>query len=386
MMKHGIDRRGFLGASGAAIAAMACAPSAGPAPAAPAAAPAQGGAAARAAWENEWEKLVEAAKKEGKIGVFTLSGAGYRNALAEFEKTFGITVEHQAENSSSVWVPKMQKEREAGIYSFDILVVPPNSALIRLKPSGAFDPIRPLIFRPDAMDDKVWPEGFDGQFMDAGKSLAFGHSLEINHNVAIDTNQVKPDEIKSVQDLLNPKWKGKMVIADVRSGATWLPLQVVRSRVPNPDDYIKRLLVDQEPVFMRDDRQRTESIVRGRNPIVLGIVYATMKEFDDAGVAKHVKFLDLPDMDYAVSYTALLYNKAPHPNAAKLFINWFLTKEGQTIWSKAVPINSARSDVEIVNPIAGATRGTRYHFISRESEFAKQEETQKFLTKLMGLD
>ncbi|MSQ27379.1 MAG: ABC transporter substrate-binding protein [Dehalococcoidia bacterium] len=379
-----IDRRGFLTATGVALAAMACAPSAAPAPAAPAAAPAP--AAAKAAWEGEWEKLVEAAKKEGKLAVFTLSGAGYRSALGEFEKMFGITVEHQAENSSSVWVPKMQKEREAGLYSFDILVVPPNSALIRLKPSGAFDPIRPLIFRPDVLDDKVWPDGFDNQFMDAGKSLAFGHSMEINHNVAIDTNQVQPDEIKSIQDLLNPKWKGKMVIADARSGATWLSMQVVRSRVPNPDDYIKRLLVDQQPMFIRDDRQRAETVVRSRNPIVLGIVYATMKEFNDAGVANHVKFLDLPDMDYAVSYTALLYNKAPHPNAAKLFINWFLTKEGQTIWSKAIPLNSARADVEIVNNLASGARGTKYHFISRESEYAKQEDTQKFLNKMLGIE
>ncbi|MEK7215171.1 MAG: hypothetical protein AAB289_06220, partial [Chloroflexota bacterium] len=73
--------------------------------------------------------MIEAAKKEGKIGIFTLSGAGYRSAVAEFEQVFGITVEHQAENSASVWVPKMQKEREAGIYSYDVLVVPPNSAL-----------------------------------------------------------------------------------------------------------------------------------------------------------------------------------------------------------------------------------------------------------------
>jgi len=375
-------RRTFLaGAAGAVGAALAaCAPAAAPS------APTGGPSGGLAPWEKEWEQLIEAAKKEGKLGIFTLAGSGYRDAVAEFEKVFGIQVEHQAENSSSIWVPKFQKEREAGLYSMDVFVVPPNSALIRLKPSGAWDPIRPLIFRPDVLDDKVWPQGFDNEFMDVEKKLAFGYSLEVNRNVAVDTNQVHPDEIKSIEDLLKPKWKGKILITDVRSGSTWLSASSTRSQKPNADELLTKLLVEQQPDFIRDDRQKAEAVVRGRYPIVLGIVYATMTEFVRQGVANHVKFLDVPDMDYIVSYTALLYNKAPHPNAAKLFVNWFLSKEGQKTWCSRIPINSARTDLEPFDLPLAPARGARYYFASRESEYTKQQATQEWIAKTIGID
>ena len=187
-----IARRQFLGTAMGAAAAAACAPAA--APAAPAA-PAPPVGAPRAAWEVDWDRLVAAAKQEGKLSAFTLTGSGYRKALEEFERSFGVNVDHQAEASASIWVPKMQKEREAGVYTFDIVVSPPNSALLRLKPVGAWNPVRPVIFRPDVLDDGVWREGFEGQFMDVDKQLAFSYEYDVNHAIAIDTNQVKPEEI-----------------------------------------------------------------------------------------------------------------------------------------------------------------------------------------------
>ncbi len=404
-----IKRRTFLGATGVALAAAACAPAATPAPApapapaqpaqpsqpaataqpaapaAPTAAPTAAPAApAMAAWEKEWEQTVEAAKKEGKLGLFTLAGSGYRTAYANFEREFGITVEHQAENSSSIWVPKMQKERAAGIYSFDSLVVPPNSALIRLGPEGTWDPIRPLIFRPDILDDNAWVDSFDERFMDTNKELAFGHSFEVNHNVAIDKTKVDPNEIKTIHDLLDPKWKGKMVITDVRSGSTWLSASSTRRLLPDADEVLTKLFVDQKPVFIRDDRTKAEALVRHKYPIVMGITQASLKDFRTEGLADHIQFLDIPEMDFAVSYCAMLYNKAPHPNAAKLFTNWFLTQAGQAAWCKEVPINSARTDVEPFTEAIG-TKGKKYNFISRQANYADQKKTQEWLAPLQGI-
>jgi len=374
-----VDRRAFLGAAGAATAA-ACAPgAAGPSPGQPA------GGGPKAEWEAEWERLIAAAKQEGKLSLFTLAGAGYRKAADGFERAFGIPVEHGSESSASVWVPKMEKEREAGIYSYDVVVVPPNSALIRLKPKGAWDPIRPVIFRPDVLDDKTWRAGFEGMFMDVDKQLAFGYTYDVMHVVAIDTTEVHPDEIKGLRDLLAPKWKGRLMITDVRNGGIWIPMQWVRSRVPGADELIRKLLVDQEPTFLRDDRARAEAVVRKKFPIGLGITPAAMKEFRDTGVAGHVKFLDIPELDFILTYTVILYNKAPHPNAAKLFINWFLTKEGQATWCKEIPQNSARTDVEPFNPDGVATPGNQYYFANHESEYAKQTETLTFISGLVGI-
>lgn len=375
-----VDRRTFLGTAGAATAAAACAPAAST--------PSAGVDSARgqkAEWEIEWDRLVAAAKQEGKLSVFTLAGTGYRHALDGFQDAFGIEVDHQTESSASIWVPKMRREREAGIYTFDTVVVPPNSALIQLKPQGAWDPVRPQIFRPDVLDDKAWQQGFEGQFMDTGKQLAFAYMADVNHSVAIDTRQVRPDEIKTVRDLVDPKWKGRIIITDVRVGSTFLSSQAIRNSFPDGDELVRKLLVEQQPTFLRDVRQRAEAIVRAKAPIVLGVTYAGLQEFRDQGVADHVKYLDIAEMDYAVSHTVLLYNKAPHPNAAKLFINWLLTKEGQEAWCKPIPMNSARTDVEPFSPDAVATPGKKYYFSSREEEYAKQVETQKFISALVGI-
>ena len=381
-----INRRGFLRVTGLAAggaAAAACAP--GAAPTSPSA-PAPSAAANQApGGQAEWDRLLAAAKSEGKLSVLTLSGTGYRKALDEFEAGLGITVDHEAAPSSSVWTNKVLSERKAGIYSFDVAVVYPNTALARMKPEGVWDPVRPLIFRPDVTDDKLWREGFDGQFMDTEKQLAFGWEYTVNHNVAIDTNQVKPDEIKSFQDLLDPRWKGKVIATDVRIGPTYLGMSALRERAPNADALVKKFLVEQEPAFTRESRQIAEALIRGRNPVGYGVTPANLAEFVSQGVASNVRYLDLPEVDLFFNMCVFLFNKAPHPNASKLFINWLLTKEGQSIWCKNMPSNSARTDVEAFEQAGVPTPGKKYFSSGRESTYAMQLDTQKYINGLVGI-
>ena len=371
-----------MGAASLGAAAAACAPSATPAPPS---APAPAAASQPPAWQAGWDRLLAAAKAEGKLSLLTLSGPGYRKTADDFQNNFGIAVEHEGAPSGSVWSAKVLAERRAGVYSYDVVVVPPNTALARVKPEGAWDPIRPVIFRPDVTDDKIWREGFDGQFMDVEKQLCFGWEYTVNHAVAIDTNQVKPDEIKSFQDLLDPKWKGKMLLTDVRLGPTYIGMASVRERFPNGDELVKRFLVDQQPAFTRETRQLAEAVVRGRNPIVYGLTPTQLKEFVEQGVAGHVKLLDIPEVDIIFNFSVLLYNKAPHPNAAKLFINWLLTKEGQTSICKNLPSNSARSDVDSFDKVGVPTPGRTYYSSGRESTYAKQLEAQQFINRLVGI-
>ena len=68
----------------------------------------------------------------------------------------------------------------------------------------------------------------------------------------MDTNVVK-EEIKTVKDLLDPKWKGKMIFADPRLGDGFLAATALSKSMGN--DVIKQLFVDQEPTFSREPRQ-----------------------------------------------------------------------------------------------------------------------------------
>lgn len=383
----GVSRRNFLttAAAGTAPALLACAPGSVPAPSPAPVAPPAGAPQSAPVWQREWDLLVEAAKREGKLSILTLTGTGYRKALDEFERAFGITVDHTPGASSSIYLPKIEKEREAGIYNLDVLATPPNNILKNLRPIGALAPVRPLIFRPDVLDDKVWREGFEAQFMDKDKQLAFSYDYQVTHTFLIDTTQVKPGELKNVRDLLDPRWKGKIAMADVRSGATYLPMSAIRLHFPDGDDIVKRLLVDQQPSFSRDTRSRAEGVVRSKFAIGSGVSEPDLKQFREQGLTGNVQYLDWPEVDVVFNYSIFFINRAPHPNAAKLFVNWVLTKEGQTIWTKNVPTVSARTDVESYDPSGTPAPGRKYYASGRETLYDKQIETQKMINDLVGI-
>ena len=99
------------------------------------------------------------------------------------------------------------------------------------------------------------------------------------------------------------------------------------------DDIIKKLFVDQEPALSRDTRQIAEFMVRGRYPIALGVNPLLLSQFQKQGLGKNLKTLHFPEMDTYNSSSSVVWllNRAPHPSAAKVFINWLLTKDAQVV-------------------------------------------------------
>src|SRR5579885_2670765 len=108
-------RRSFLTATGTVLAglAAACTPATASPP--PAQSPASGAPAAsggQAAWEREWDDLVTAARKEGKLVVLTNVGTEYRKVMDAFEQAFpGITVDQTGMVASQA-VPRILQERK----------------------------------------------------------------------------------------------------------------------------------------------------------------------------------------------------------------------------------------------------------------------------------
>lgn len=316
-----VSRRRFLegaGAAGMVTAVAACAPAASPpAPAAPQTSPANP-APARAAWEVEWERLTAAAKQEGRLAVASLSGPGYQKGMEAFMTAFpGVKVELQQVASASILIPKVP-------YTMDSALVP---------------------------------------------------------RFHVDTNQVKDGEITSVRDLLGPKWKGRIILPDVRSGGNYPMMTAIRQNLG--DDVVKRLIVDQQPFFTRDDRQLAEGVARGQYPITLGNIDNYLQGFREQGIAKSVKALHLSDAGVIITIGCLfLMNRAPDPNAAKLFINWVLTKDAQNAWCQANAWNSRRLDVPPANEDAKPRPGVKYFEGSSEKANQVQVDTRTWLESL----
>ncbi|MFN0074613.1 MAG: extracellular solute-binding protein [Chloroflexota bacterium] len=412
-MSHRFDRRQAirilaLGGSAAMLAACSQTPTASPTAvpaqptsvpkpttaAAPVVAPSQAAAAAPAAStagagvsDAEWQRIVDAAKGEATLALATYSGTGFRDMVEAFKKAYpGIAVEHsQFQSSSRDYVPRLLQEQKANLYTWDIAIMPTQEMLRQVRPVNGIDPIRPFIVRPDLLQDATWRDGFEGGFNDLERTMGYSIARDIETQIWINTDQVKPGEITKLDDLLDPKWRGKMVGGDPRTkGSAFVPTAMFRM-ITKSDDVVKKLWVDQEVVLGNDARQLTEFMVRGRYPVSVGAVdRRILADFQEQGLGKNVERVFIPGLEYtnAGSNTMWLITRAPHPNAARVFVNWVLSREGSVVYSEQAQSNSRRVDVSPVEAETAMKPGVTYLKSDAEEfldEMGKSQEIAKAL-------
>jgi iron(III) transport system substrate-binding protein len=387
MLKN-MSRREFIVAVAAASSGMlaaACGSAATTPTAAPAGVPASSGqtapTGAAGAKQTDWDAVVEAARGEGQVVVQNPAGAGYRLALDEFARAYpGVEAVQQSFPDSATYIPKIRGEREAGIYSIDVIASTVIPVLQIMKPEGWIDPVRPLLVQPEVLDPNAWFGGFEARWADTAKTHVFRHSFNITRPVYINTTQVDDSEIKSVDDLLNPKWKGKIVTSDVVQGYIYTPSTVLRET--KGEEFLRKLFVDQQPQMIRDRRQAIETLIRGNAAVGFGLHPIIFSDFVKDGLAGDVKNIDVEGVNYSGGEIASIYKGAPHPNAAKLFLNWLLSKEGQIAWSTNIGNNSARKDVPVVEPSEAPSDNPPMD-PTQEDRIPKIRETQQFLKSLV---
>lgn len=299
-------------------------------------------APAKAAWEENWEATLNGAKKEGKVVIALNAGGEVRGALIRgFKQRYGIAMEAISGRGAEL-AEKVMSERRAGIYTFDLYNGGTTTIVNTLIPARVFDSLEPTLMLPEVTDLKLWWKG-EMDWVDkehtALSFLAFPKAP-----VGINTELVKPGEIKSYKDLLNPKWKGKMSMNDPTVTGSGAKFPGVIGGAIMGWDYIREL-AKQEPAIVRDERLQVEWLAKGKYPIAINPGDIPFAEVKNAGAS--IEWLTPQEGTYVTSgYGAIaLLKGAPHPSAAKLFINWLLTKEGQTMFSVAGGMQSGRVDV-----------------------------------------
>lgn len=324
----------------------------------------QPGVPSSADWRADWEKSLVAARKEGRLSVHTGgTSASTRDTMVKvIREKFGIEMEFLSGRAGEL-AQKVLSERRAGLYLVDINIRGPVTALNVLKPAGALDPLEPLLFLPEVLDSKVWL-GNSLNWVDK-EHYALYFLAYPSGQLGFNTNMVRADEINSWRDLLNPKWKGKMLLQDpTLTGTRWF--QVMYSSIMGVE-YLRELAKN-EPVIMRDQRLMVEWLARGKYPLLIDPPTAEFEEFFKLGTPIHQKTPKEGGYITGGAGGLTLFNKAPHPNATKVFINWLLTKEGQTVFSQASGSPSSRLDVttEFINPWSLREPGIQYRDVRSE--------------------
>ncbi|MBI4334567.1 MAG: extracellular solute-binding protein [Chloroflexi bacterium] len=338
----------------------ACAPGAVPQntpSGAPEARPAAAGQpAGKEAWQIQWERLLSEAKKERRLVLYSSSGSAVREPITQlFSEKFGLDLEWVSATTAQL-EERIYRERRAGIYEADIYFS--GSSGVQLAEVKALQPIDNILFLPEVLDKSAWWGG--GLIFDDDEHTWAGILAYPVAPVFYNVNLVDPNDIKSYKDFLKPKWKKQIVLFNPRTGGglSWVyNVSVVLGSV----DYL-RDLAKQEPIIVNDARQQVEWVAFGKYPVALGGRGENKAEFVRMGAP--VKMAGAVEGDYLVSGAGGVgvFDRAPHPNAAKLFANWALSREGATLVSKVIGGQSARLDVptDFLDPIMVRQPGVKY--------------------------
>lgn len=311
-----------------------------------------------AAWEAEWNKTLAAAKTEGTVVIYSIQNSATRETLRKtFKDKYGIDLEFVAGTGTEL-VARASSERKAGLYLADVVMGGPSSSL-GFKDLGALDPMEASFILPEVKDPKAWLGGSLFYF-DLGR-YTLGYVAMPNGTWLVDTEILKPSEVTSYKDLLNPKWTGKMIMSDPTVSGPANALIGTGMWEIMGEGYL-RALAKQQPVITRDNRLLVESVARGKYPIAIAPLADVRWEFKKNGAP--IEQVDPIEGNITLSGSGSLgvLNKAAHPNAAKIFVNWLLSKEGQTLIQKEIGGASRRVDIpkEGIDPDNTLKPGGKY--------------------------
>ena len=241
-----------------------------------------------------------------------------------------------------------------------------------------------LLILPEVRDESVWLGGFGKAFLDSEKQYIFAFQAEVTPQVQVNREFIPESELNSVKGLLNPKWKGKIVIDDPRvDGAGSGRIALWTGQLG--EDFVRALL-KQDVGLTRDGRQLADWLARGKYPIAIGANDTEIGELQKLGVGLKIEPLAgklAEAWRMSTGWGAVrLVNKAPHTNAATVFINWLLSKEGQSAWATLAGRPSRRTDVTRVTGMSPEP-GVDYFDIDREERLNLRDKGREIAKEVL---
>jgi iron(III) transport system substrate-binding protein len=304
----------------------------------------------RADWSGDWKQIIAAAKKEGRLNLY-VGRYGQTALLDEFKKDHPEIQVVSVNGTGDQLATRIAAEARAGKTIADIYSGGPNSSYSSLYRGKILDSIKSALILPEVLDESKWYGGkhiytdSDDQFIFVYIAMPGVRGLSYNSNL------VSPKEFKSYWDLANPKWKGKITSQRPTETGLSVNLQFYYYHPDLGPEFIKRTFGAMDVIF-GDRRAITDWLAAGKFAICQGC-----RQIEKAsGQGLPVEDFDTGDWKEGQPISTgggsiSLIKGAPHPNAARVFINWFLSRKGQTAMQKSndlygeLPPNSRRIDI-----------------------------------------
>jgi ABC-type Fe3+ transport system substrate-binding protein len=248
-------------------------------------------------------------------------------------------------------------ERRAGRYQADLYIAGQGTHVSVLYPAKALAPMPSAFILPEVKDESKWFKA-KHRFIDPDTNRSFVFQGHRGHYISYNTQRAKADDIKAWRDLTQSNWKGQILgydpsIAGTARNALWY---MYKNPALGPE-FMNKLFGEMEITFSRDHRQVVDWLV-GKGALCIACNDAEAGR--DQGLAVDIVTHSLKEGDYVAGGQGVisLMTPAPHPNAARIFLNWFLSREGQTLFqelsvkSGQQNANSRRMDIpkDVIKP------------------------------------
>lgn len=291
----------------------------------------------------DWDKIVEAAKKEGKVVASIPPSSELRKGMEiAFTRRYGIGVEFVPARGGAI-VQRMVSEAKGGVHYFDLHIGGTESIVSAMLPENILEPVEPFFILPEVKDPKQWWGGHI--WVDNAKRYIYNFVAYQTVSLWSNPNEYKPAEFDSFDDLLNPKLRGRIGISDPRtpgSGSSmWSHMNYIKG-----EEYLKKF-VGQKLFVTRDLRLLAENLAKGKIAVTSGIGYSEFQPFIKANLP--VTPLPVPKEGLYASggygHLVILKNQ-PHPNATRVFVNWLLGRDGQEIFARGMGVGTRRLEID----------------------------------------
>jgi iron(III) transport system substrate-binding protein len=325
-------------------------------------------AESRPPWQMDWEKTVKAAEEEGALVIYMTQAFEpvFRESFQKkFPKIKVTTVSGRGPQLSQ----RVMSERRADKFAVDLYISGNISPLTVFHRAKILQPIQPLLVLPEVIDPAGWYEGKHHYDDPENRYIFVFEGTPRSGEITFNTKLVNPAEIKSYWDLLQPKWKGKFVSVDPLVSGPISAAQIFFYKHPDLGaEFLRRLHAETDIAIVRSNEQMLDWLSAGKYAFGIGARDVDTAMMQGLPLAQFLPG-SLKEGSSVTAYNGTLsyFNRAPHPNAAKVAINWLLSREGQATWLDANQksgglYDSLREDIskEKVSQRARRVKGAKF--------------------------
>jgi iron(III) transport system substrate-binding protein len=340
--------------------------------------------AGEASWQPEWEKTLSAAEKEGMVTIYGQVRHPVSAAIQAFTKFYPKITLNFIGGPGGELGHRIMAEKRAGKHLVDIAIGGSGTQVEIYYKAGLLEPLRAAFILPEVRDETAW-WGKKHLYADPDRQHVFIMEGSVTTRMgAYNSELVKAGEIKSWWDLLDPKWKGKIVMTSPKVSGniqSWVFIYVSPDLGPK---FLSKLLREMEVAFSASERQMMDWLATGKYPIHLMAKPDNVQKAKEQALPVELLYSEKEAGSLSSGSGHISFFKdAPHPNAAKVYVNWILSKEGQLMWQKIAGDNSLRMDIPktMVNEREVPRAGKQYIISSQHLDAVKP--VRKLINELL---